>query len=101
MKMTVNAFVFMEYTDDCFSEPMDFQKKWRPRLRSCKLENKDDRVFIAQRDVEVDIPDDFDPVPGQVAALEKQKREALATYQQAVAEINDRLSKLQAIEFAP
>ena len=101
MKMTVNAFVFMEYTDDYFSEPMDFQKKWRPRLRSCKLENKDDRVFIAQRDVEVDIPDDFNPVPQQVAALEKKKLEALATYQQAVAEINDRLSKLQAIEFAP
>ena len=101
MKMTTPAFVFMEYDMDYQSEPMDFEKKWRPRIYSCKFAGSDSRVFIERREVEIEIPDDFDPAPGQVAALEKQKLEALATYQRAVAEINDRLSKLQAIEFAP
>lgn len=101
MKMTVTAFVFMEYDSDYFSDPVDFEKKWRPRLRACQLENTEDRVFIEKRQVIVEIPNDFDPVPGQVAGLEKKKREALAAYQRTVAEINDRLSKLQAIEFAP
>lgn len=101
MKMTVNAFVFMEYDCDYHSDPMDFQKKWRPQIWSLKASDNENRVFIERREVEIETPDDFDPVPQQVAALEKQKLEALATYQQAVAEINDRLSKLQAIEFAP
>ena len=45
----------------------------------------------------VDIPENFNPIPQQVAALERQKAEALQKYQTTVAEINERLSKLQAI----
>jgi hypothetical protein len=98
MKKTINAYIHMSHEYD-FSEK-DFEKKWRPVARSFKFEDEDS-IFIGQQSVTVYIPDDFDPIPGQVAALEAKKREALADYQQAVAEINDRLSKLQAIEFAP
>lgn len=95
--MTTTGYVFMSYQyDDDYTK-----KSWAPQLWSCRVSDEDDRVFIGQSEFTVDIPDDFDPVPQQVAALEKQKLEALATYQRTVAEINDRLSKLQAIEFAP
>jgi len=95
--MTTTGYVFMSYQYED-----DYQKRsWMPELWSCKVEENENRVFIEKRQFTVEIPDDFDPVPGQVAALEKQKLKALATYQSTVAEINDRLSKLQAIEFAP
>ena len=45
----------------------------------------------------VPLPDDFNPVAAEVAALEQQKVLALRAYQQSVTEINERLSKLQAI----
>jgi len=47
--------------------------------------------------VTVPLPDDFNPVAAEVAALEQQKVIALRAYQESVAEINERLSKLMAI----
>lgn len=51
-----------------------------------------------EHEVSLPIPDEFDPVPAQVAALEAQKLAALADYRAAVGAINDRLQKLLAIE---
>lgn len=98
MKTTTTAYVHMTYAFDYASGI--YEKAWHPKVRSYKYEDEEN-VFINQQEITVEIPDDFDPVPSQVAALEKQKLEALANYQQAVAEINDRLSKIQALEFAP
>lgn len=47
--------------------------------------------------VTLPIPEDFNPVAVEVGALEARKLKALADYQRTVAEINTRLSKLQAI----
>jgi hypothetical protein len=97
MKVPVKAYLFMEheYTADYSA------KEWRPALWKCEVGDAEDRIFIGERNVEIEIPDDFNPVQAQVAALEKQKLAALALYQQSVAEINERLSKLQAIEHQP
>lgn len=98
MKKTVTAYVHMSYEYD-FDSP-SLSKQWRPIIKQYKYEYEDS-IFIGEQQFTVEIPDDFDPIPGQVAALEEKKREALAEYQRTIAEINDRLSKLQAIEFAP
>jgi cell division protein FtsB len=47
--------------------------------------------------LEFDAPD-INVVAAQVASLEAQKLAALAEYQKTVAQLNERLSKLQAIE---
>lgn len=48
-------------------------------------------------DVTLPLPEDFNPVSAEVISLEARKLTAWADYQSAVAEINTRLSKLQAI----
>jgi len=48
--------------------------------------------------LEVDIPSDFNIAAAEIAALEAKRRAALDEYTSKVAEINDRISKLQAIE---
>jgi hypothetical protein len=48
---------------------------------------------------EYEPPADFNPVAKEVEALEKRKAAALRAYQTTVSEINERLSKLQAITF--
>jgi hypothetical protein len=101
MKKTITGYVHMlnepDYED---FDGRNFVKKWAPGFRAHRYEDENS-IFISEQQFTVELPDDFDPIPGQVAALEEKKREALAEYQRTVAEINERLSKLQAIEFAP
>lgn len=74
---------------------------WGPEVWPCKVDENDERVYIGEQTITIDIPDDFDPVPGQVAALRQKQAEALEKYQRTVAEINERLQKLLAIENKP
>jgi hypothetical protein len=68
-------------------------------LFSCKLEDDDNRTYVGEQEVEIEVPDNFDPRPNQIVALEAKKRKAMADYQRTVEEINERISKLQALEF--
>lgn len=96
MKHEIKQYVFMSYEwSDDYSG-----KVWRPGIWRFKPDDNIERVFISERMFTVEIPDDFDPVFRQVAALEQQKRDALDAYTRKVAEINERLSKLQALEFS-
>ena len=52
---------------------------------------------IGPASFEYELPAEWNPVAAEVASLEAKKAKALADYQQTVSEINDRLSKLQAI----
>ncbi len=65
-----------------------------------KLDDDDTRAYIGEQEVEVEVPDNFDPRPKQIAALQRQRGKVMAEYQKTVDEINDRISKLQAIEYS-
>ena len=60
--------------------------------------NADGRVFIKEHTTTVEVPDDFDPRPQQVAALEAEKREARAKFQARITEIDRQIQSLMAIE---
>ena len=92
---TAPIYVYMTFTYDWTSA--DYDIKWRPEVKAYKTEDTDKLVFIGQQSVTVEVPEDFNPVPAQVAALEREKLAALSAYQQSVADINTRLSKLLAI----
>lgn len=95
MKQTAKGFMFMEFEAD--GAHGDYEEKWRPRWKEYRLDEDENRIYIGEMDVEFDVPDDFNPIPSQVAALEREKADALAQYTKTVGEINDRLSKLLAI----
>lgn len=103
MKTTATGFVFMEleYQRGDNGVPLWAEPKvWLPQLWSCRVEDRDTRVFVGAQEVTVEIPDDFDPTAKQIAAIEREKLAALQAYQRAVADCNERLSKLQALEAA-
>ncbi|MDQ0571517.1 hypothetical protein QFZ42_003351 [Variovorax paradoxus] len=56
------------------------------------------RVVIGARDFEIDVPDDFNPVPQMVAALEEQKRQIRLEMGAKLARIDEKISKLTCIE---
>ena len=58
----------------------------------------DDSVVVMQHEVEIEIPDDFDPRPGQIAALKAQKERAQAEFAKRVTEIDEKINSLLAIE---
>ena len=64
-----------------------------------RLDDDDQRTYVGEQEVEVEVPDNYDPRPGQIAALEKQRTKVMADYQKMVTEINDRISKLLALEY--
>ena len=56
-------------------------------------------IKIVDHTFDVEIPDDFDPIPGQLAALNEKKRLLRVKLAEELASIDDRISKLSAIEY--
>ncbi len=63
-----------------------------------QLDDTQDRTYVGPQEIEIEVPDEYDPRAQQVAALEKQKQKIIADYQKSVMDINHRISKLLALE---
>ena len=77
-----------------------WQEKGEYRLASFKLDDTAERTYVGEQEIDVDIPDDYDPRAQQIAALEALKQKVMADYQKSVMEINERINKLLALEAA-
>ena len=64
-----------------------------------KIDDCDYRTFVCEQQIEVEVPDNYDPTAQQIAALETQKAKAMSDFNNTVKEINIRISKLQALEY--
>lgn len=97
---TVEAtvFVYMDYDYDWSSAALN--KTWKPFFWHSKMDDSTTRVYLTQMPVTVNLVG-FNPIPGQVAAIEQAKRDALAAYTKTVADLNEQLSKLLAITNDP
>jgi hypothetical protein len=93
MKVQVKVHVFMSHA----WAANYMGKEWHPDIWGCKVDEAPDRVYIGEQAIEVDIPDDFNPVPAQVRALEELKAEEVKKHVIRMAEINEQLSKLLCI----
>jgi hypothetical protein len=89
MKMTAHIH-FVKYL---------FQTKGEFELFSVKLDDVEYRTYVCSQEVEIDVPEDYDPRAQQIAVLEKEKQKAMADFQKSVDEINEKISKLQALEY--
>lgn len=91
MKIKITAHI--HYVKYNFEEVGEYQ------IYSCQLDDAEHRTYVCERKIEVDVPDNYDPRAQQIAALEKQKQKVMADFQESVAEINERISNLQALEY--
>jgi hypothetical protein len=64
-----------------------------------KLDDTSYRAYVGEQEIQIEVPDDFDPRAQQIAALEAQKQKVMADYQKSVTDINSQISKLQALEY--
>ena len=92
--MKINTIAHVHY------QKYAWQEKGEYRLASFKLDDTAERTYVGEQEIDVDIPDDYDPRAQQIAALEALKQKVMADYQKSVMEINDRINKLLALEAA-
>jgi len=74
-----------------------WQDKGEFQILYAKVHDNEDRTYVCEQVVEVEVPDNYDPRAQQIAALEAEKKRVMAEYQKTVTEITERINKLQAI----
>ncbi len=94
----ITQTVFVHYDTDKHCEAVGFNRWCLDRY---EWKSDKDRIFVGTAEVTFEVPDDFDPRPAQVKALEAKRREIEAQFAAAVTEINRQISQLQAIEHTP
>ena len=77
----------------------DFEETGEYIIFSGKFEDTEYRVHICECEIEIEVPDNFDPRAQQIASLEEKKKRAMAEYQNTMTEINEQISKLKAISY--
>ena len=55
-------------------------------------------IFVKEIDVDVEVPDDYDPRPAQIAALKEKQKQAAADFHAATVENTRQINELQALE---
>ena len=92
-KATINGFVY-HYQSKYSSTPNYVFSETR-------FSDDGDFALVTEHSFDVEIPADFDPVPGQIAALSEKKRQLRVKLAEELATIDDRISKLSAITYEP
>ena len=82
-----------------FYSKFDWEKEGKYHFYSIKIEDTDHQTYVGSKEMEIEVPDHYDPTAQKIVALQKEKEKAQAEFAQKVAQINERISKLQAIEY--
>jgi len=82
-----------------------YQQKWSweefPQyvVYTQKLDDTDYRTYVGEQEVEIEIPENYDPTAQKIAALQKEQERLQEEFTKSVMEIKDRISKLQSLEY--
>ena len=77
-----------------------WEEKGEYRVASFKLDDNENRTYVGEQEIEIEVPENYDPRAQQIAALEALKQKVMADYHKSVMEINERIGKLLALEAA-
>ncbi|WP_186033469.1 hypothetical protein [Burkholderia gladioli] len=93
MKVTINGFIFARPAHD---GSLNFEFS---NYDVTKYDNQ--AAKVREHSIDFDVPDDFDPRPGIVENLEREKTQILAEANHKVTDINRLIQTLLAIDNAP
>lgn len=90
MKVTINGFVY--------HRQYSWEDKASYEFFSSEMMCDADRVLVLPHSIEVDIPDDFTPIPGKIEILRKEKQRILAQAHVKAENIEAQIQELLCIE---
>lgn len=64
-----------------------------------KIADDDSLTFVCQKEIEIEVPEDYDPTAQMIAALQAKKEKAMSDFNTMALEIDIRISNLQALEY--
>ena len=76
-----------------------WEQKGEFQLYSVQLPDSEYRSYVCSQEVEIEMPEDYDATAQKITALEEQKSKLKSEFVDAVIEIDDKIGKLQAIEY--
>jgi hypothetical protein len=76
-----------------------WEKEGEYQIIYVRLPDEETLTYVCKQEVEIEVPDDHDPRAQQIAALENKKQEVMAHHQKTITDINEKISKLQALEY--
>ena len=91
--MKVKTTIHIYYTTYSWQEAGEYQVMY------AQLSDDAYRTYVGSQEIEIEVPDNYDPTAQKIAALQKEKEKAQEEFSKKVASINERISKLQAIEY--
>lgn len=94
-KHTIKGFIVYETWNGETEGKLRFQEYEAIRSGSTYTQ-----VPVCEHTLTFDLPEGFDPRPGQIAALQNKKTKLRAEMTAAIAAIDTQISKLQALEFS-
>jgi hypothetical protein len=89
----------VKITAHIFHSQYSWEEKGEYLVFYAKIPDDDSRTYVGEQEIEVEVPDNYDPRAQQIAALEKHKQKVMADFQRSVDGINEKISKLQALEY--
>ncbi len=89
----------VKVTVHIFYSQYHWEEKGEYLVFYAKIDDDNSRTYVGEQEIEIEVPDNYDPRAQKISALEKQKQKVMADYQRTVDQINERISKLQAIEY--
>jgi len=97
--MSFGEIMKVKTTVHIYHSQYSWEKTARFLVYHLKIDDGEHMTYVGAQEIDIEVPDDYDPRAQQVAALEKRKQKVMADYQKTVDEINERISKLQALEY--
>jgi hypothetical protein len=89
----------IKLTAHVYYQKYSWDNKGEFLLFYAKVGDTEDMTHVGEQEVEVEVPDNYDPRAQQIAALEKQKQRVMADSQKTITEIDGKISNLQALEY--
>lgn len=94
MKVTIKVFLHWH--------KYDWEEKPSYQLWRCDISDQGpEYVCLGEREVEVEVPDEFDPRPHQIASLRAAKSKVLAEAQVKANNIEEQIQRLLCLEYKP
>ena len=91
--MKIKAKVYVHF------QKYEWEDEGTYQVYSFKANDDDTRTFVCEQEIEIEVPDNYDPTAQMIAALQAKKEKAMSDYNNTVMNINARISKLQALEY--
>ena len=97
--ITIPGFVYLKKEDDWSIKPPGAIPGLAASWYHINMAGQDGVLLTIPSAITFEMPDDFDPRPAQVAALQAKQKEAAAAFAALTVEINRQINELQAIEY--